>query len=57
MVTMENTSKPVKVLTYLETQADKFIGAGRPYPNFSQLVNQALREHIEKLEKKEEAAN
>jgi len=45
----ENYS-PVKILNYLRDRSQKFVGENKPYPNETQLVNDALRKFLEKME-------
>lgn len=44
----------VKILTYHKNHAAKFIGFGKPYTSINQLVDKAIREHLEKLEQTQE---
>ena len=52
-----NNSKwiTVKILTYHRNHANRFIGFGKPYTSINQLVDKAIREHLEKLEQNQEA--
>lgn len=42
----------VKILNYLRDRSDKFVGENKPYPNQTQLINDALRKFLDNMEKK-----
>ena len=47
---MENVNTTVKILIYLKTRSEPFIGSNKPQPNFSRLVNHAVSKYLDELE-------
>jgi len=47
---MADINTTVKILVYLKTRSEPFIGSNKPHPNFSRLVNHAVYKYLDELE-------